>query len=81
LPDKKPRPTTAPLGSVKHDQPFKPNHFGKSGITDKTLAKFPEYIEDKPREVRRVRQEGEKPPAWKHTYNGLTRPTSSIVRN
>ena len=34
------------VGGVKHDRPFIPSNPPKSGIYDKTLSKFPEYIPD-----------------------------------
>ena len=68
-----------------HDKPFKPSHPSKKGNIKGTLDKFPEYLPNPPKEVKRkVVAEGEEeeaPPGFKVTYRYKSRPTPSVATN
>lgn len=80
IPHRQPKPATAPL--IEHDKPFRPTHPPKKGY-NKTIAKFPAYIEDPKKPVtRRVPIEGEEEkPKFKPTHQYKTRPTPSVATN
>jgi len=60
-----------------HDKPFKPSNPNKKGQPG-YIAKFPEYLPNPPTELKRVivseEEASDKPPGWKATYRGKTRP-------
>lgn len=60
---KKPPAKTKP--QVEHDKPFKPSNPPKRGIVDKTIAKFPDYIEEKPEPKKRKAPKEDERMAWK----------------
>lgn len=65
----------------EHDKPFKPSHPPKIGY-NKTIAPFPFYSEEKPREVTRKMEEdddGKKP--FKPTHNTKSTPMPSVQTN
>jgi len=71
-----------------HDKPFKPSNPNKKGVIKGTISKFPEYLPNPPKELKRVREpEGDDKPepmherGFKMTYRGLSRPTPSIATN
>lgn len=71
-----------------HDKAFKPSNPTKRGALKGTISRFPEYLPNPPRELKRVKEpEGEEAEApmhekgFKMTYKGLTRPTPSIATN
>ena len=43
----------APVSKFDHDKPFKPSHPPRIGH-NKTIAKFPAYTEDPPKEITRL---------------------------
>lgn len=85
----KKKPARKPQPQVEHPAPFKPSNPPKKAITDKTLAKFPEYLDDKkaledpnfgkPKQ-KKVKPEDEKP-AWKPNTFKKTTPSPSVATN
>jgi len=80
IPQRQPKPQTAPV--VEHDKPFKPSHPPRRGY-NKTLEKFPNYVEDPLKEVtRRVAVEGEEDrKKFRPTHRAKSRPTPSVATN
>lgn len=77
------KPPAKPKPQVTHDQPFKPSNPPKKGAVDKSLGKFPEYIDDKEsgkRKPRKVKKDDERP-AWKPNYSKRTVPSPSVATN
>lgn len=76
-----PRKMTAPL-KCEHERAFRPANPAKKGW-NKTIAPFPEYMENPRKEITRVRPvEGvEEPPRFRMTTNSYSRPTPSIATN
>lgn len=76
-----PRTMTAPR-RAEHDKPFRPSNPPKKGY-NKSIARFPNYMENPPKELTRVRPvDGEEqPPRFKMTTNFLSRPTPSVATN
>ena len=72
---------TAP-NRAEHDKPFRPSNPPKKGY-NKSIGRFPDYKENPPKELTRVRPvEGyEPPPRFKMTTNYLSRPTPSVATN
>ena len=69
---------------VTHDANFRPNIKPPRSGYNCTIAKFPEYKCDPPREkIRKVKVEGdpENPPPFKSTYKYRSRPCSSVATN
>lgn len=68
--------------AMEHDRPFKPSHPPREGY-NKTLAPFPTYMEEPPKELKRkMKVEGsDEPPKFKPTHNYKTRPTPSVATN
>ena len=62
--------------------PFKPSNPPKVGY-NKSIGKFPQYLPDPPKPVKRkVPEEGvEEPPKFKMTHNSKSRPTPSVATN
>ena len=77
-PHRPPRSKSPPL--MEHDKPFKPSHPPRVGY-NKTLARFPEYIEDPKKQVERKMDEEEGPPKFKPTHNFKSRPCPSVTTN
>ena len=71
---------TAPV--YEHDKPFRPSHPARKGY-NKTLEKFPTYIEDPFKHVtRKVAIEGEDDKKkFRPTHNSKSRPTPAIATN
>jgi len=79
IPPRAPKPKTAP--TCEHDKPFKPTHPPRVGY-NKTIAKFPAYIEDPKKPVTRKMSVGEEEkPKFKPTHLYKTRPTPSVATN
>ena len=77
-PARKPAPARDPL--MTHDIPFKPSNPPKLGY-NKTLDKFPAYIED-PLKFAQRKKEGEgEVGKWKPTHNTKTVVTPSVTTN
>jgi len=70
------------LNLAEHERAWRPSMPPRSGAFC-TLAKFPEFKPDPPKEVTRKRPvEGEEPrPSFKLTYRKKTAPCSSIATN
>lgn len=69
--------------TVEDDRPpFKPSHPPKTGY-NKSIAKFPQYLPDPPKQLKRkMPVEGvEEPPKFKMTHNAKSRPTPSVATN
>ena len=69
-----------------HDKAFKPSNPSKRGALKGTISRFPEYLPNPPKELKRVKidEDAEKPlheKGFKMTYKGLTRPQPSIATN
>jgi hypothetical protein len=73
----KPKKPQVKAKAYSHDHPFVPSNPAKTGLTDKTLAPFPEYMSGQSKDKVRNRSANEH--AWKHTYNGLTKPSPSVL--
>lgn len=86
-PEKKPKPKEKP--QVEHPAPFKPSNPPKRGVVDKTLDKFPEYLDDqkakedpnygKPTQ-KKVKKDDDRP-AWKPNTFKKTTPSPSVATN
>lgn len=77
IPPKKPGEPRKPL--MTHEVPFRPSNPPKRGY-NKTLDRFPPYIEDPLRVVTRKKTtEGEDKGKWKPTHNKKTIPTPSVT--
>ena len=67
---------------MEHDVPFKPSNPAKRGY-NRTLDKFPEYVEDPLKPV--LRKKGDKTDEekakWRATYNKKAIPTPSVTTN
>lgn len=87
FPKKKPPQKTKP--QVEHPAPFKPSNPPKLGVTDKTLGKFPEYLDDvKAKEDPNFGKPPQKKPkaederaAWKPNTFKRTVPSPSVATN
>lgn len=87
FPKKKPAPKPKP--QVEHPAPFKPSNPPKKGAVDKTLSKFPDYLDDelakkdpnfgKPKQ-KKVKKDDERP-AWKPNTFKKTTPSPSVATN
>jgi len=75
------KPPAKPKPQVEHDKPFKPSNPPKKGIHDKTLAKFPEHIEEKPEPKKRKPKKDDERPAWKPNTFKSTAPSPSVATN
>ena len=75
------RKMTAP-NIAEHERAFRPANPAKKGY-NKSIGRFPSYIENPPKEITRVRPvEGDDPPPrFKMTTNSYSRPTPSIATN
>lgn len=80
MPAKKMRERTAP--HAEHERPFRPSHPPRTGY-NKTIASFPEYQYDPPRQIKRVVKDpaAEEPAKFKPTHNVKSRPTPSVQTN
>ena len=77
-PEKRERPTKP---FVEHEKPFYPSKPPKTANADKTIGRFPEYMEQKEAGCKKRQPKVEDPPPkWRHTYNAVTDPTPSVVR-
>ena len=67
---------------MDHGVPFKPSNPPKQGH-NKTLEKFPPYLEDPLKFPSRKNEEEEKNKilGWKHTHKKQTTPTPSVTTN
>jgi hypothetical protein len=69
---------------MTHDVPFKPSNPPKKGY-NKTIDKFPKYIEDPMKVIKRIKTaEGavaDEKLGWKTTYKKRTVPTPSVTTN
>ena len=75
------KPPAKPKPQVEHDKPFRPSNPPKKGIVDKTLARFPEHVEEKPEPKRRKPKAEDERPAWKHNTFKKTTPSPSVATN
>lgn len=68
------------INQVEHDRPFKYSSPGKRGQAGRgvTIGEYPKHIADPVRFPVRRSSEEDKPPAWKNTYRGLSKPTPSV---
>lgn len=87
FPKKKPPQKIKP--QVEHDKPFKPSNPPKKGVYDKTLGKFPDYLDDiKAKEdpnfgkpvQKKVKKDDERA-AWKPNTFKRTVPSPSVATN
>lgn len=71
-------------GNSIHERAFRPANPAKRG-NHCTIEKFPNYKEDPPKEVKRIKyedgKEPEVPPGFKMTYNRKSSPTPSVACN
>lgn len=77
------KPPAKAKPQVDHDKPFRPSNPPKKGLVDKSIAPFPEYVEDnkgKPKPKRQVKKDDERP-AWKPNYSKKTIPSPSVATN
>lgn len=65
---------------MTHDAPFKPSNPPKRGY-NKTLDKFPPYVEDPLKFAARKKEEDEGKGKWKPSHAGKTIPTPSVTTN
>jgi hypothetical protein len=72
-----PKKTRAATVGFHHDKPFAPSNPAKKGVTDKTLAPFPEYMSRQLRD--KVRAQTMSEHYWRHTYNERTKPSPSVA--
>lgn len=87
FPKKKPQRVAKP--QVEHDKPFKPSNPPKKGVIDKTLAKFPDYLDDvkakedpnfgKPKQ--KIVKKDDERAAWKPNTFKKTVPSPSVATN
>ena len=71
------------ISKAEHDKPFKPSHPPRVGH-NKTIDKFPVYIEEGVKEItkrREVDPDAPPIPKFKPTHNYKTRPTPSVAVN
>ena len=86
---KKKKPTRVPKPQVEHTGPFRPSNPPKKGVVDKTLAKFPEYEDDKraredpnfgkPKQ-KKVKKDDDRP-SWKPNTFVKSKPSPSVATN
>lgn len=71
-----------PVNKFDHDKPFKPSNPPKIGH-NKTIAKFPHYMEDPPKELTRMKEEegADVPKKFKPTHTGKSVPCPSVAVN
>lgn len=86
---KKKKPARKAKPQVEHSGPFRPSNPPKKGIVDKTLQKFPDYLDDKKAledpnygkpKKKKEKAEDERP-AWKPNTYVKSRPTPSVATN
>jgi hypothetical protein len=75
------KPPAKDLPQVEHDKPFKPSNPAKKGVLEKTLAGFPEYIEEKPEPKKRQPKKDDERPSWKPNTFKKTIPSPSVACN
>mmetsp|Transcript_656 Transcript_656/g.761 ORF Transcript_656/g.761 Transcript_656/m.761 type:complete len:338 (+) Transcript_656:12-1025(+) len=85
----KKKPGRVAKAQVEHTGPFKPSNPGKKSVIDKTLAKFPDYLDDakakedpnfgKPRR-KKTKKDDEKP-AWRPNTFEKSKPSPSVATN
>lgn len=73
---------------VDHDKPFRPSNPPKKGLVDKSIAPFPDYLDDvfkakdpnfgKVKKIKKGEEEDDHP-SWKHTYNSKAVPCRPIT--
>lgn len=63
--------------AMEHDKPFKPSHPPRVGH-NKTLAPFPNYIEDPKKPLTRKMEEDDDKKPFRPTHNSKSRPAPSI---
>ena len=65
-----------------HDKPFFPANPNQRFSVHKTIAKFPEYKEDPPKEIsKRQPDDPDAPKKFKPTHSGKTVPSPSVAVN
>ena len=69
-----------PISKYDHDKPFKPSHPPREGY-NKTIAKFPVYIEDPPKEIGPKEEDPDAPKKFKPTHNVKSVPCPSVAVN
>lgn len=72
-----PKKVRAKTVTSMHDKPFVPSNPAKKGVTDKTLAPFPDYMSRQTVDKKKVVSRNEH--SWKHTYNERTKPSPSVT--
>lgn len=75
------KPPAKPKPQVDHDKPFKPSNPPKKGVADKTLAKFPDYIEENPEPKKRKPKNEDEKASWKPNTFKKTVPSPSVATN
>jgi phosphoglycerol transferase MdoB-like AlkP superfamily enzyme len=64
-----------------HDKSFFPSAPPKTGALDKSIGKFPIYMENPLKFTTRKVPEEDAPPPFKQTHKGYTRPSPSVQTN
>ncbi len=85
----KKKPARKPKPQVEHPAPFKPSNPPKVGAVEKTLQKFPEYLDDKKakedpnfgKPKKKKEKKDDERPAWKPNTSSKSRPTPSVATN
>jgi hypothetical protein len=65
---------------MTHDMAFKPAHPPRTGY-NRTIGKFPPYVEDPLRVVERKKEVEEDKAKWRSTHKKRTVPCPSVVTN